>query len=276
MKVVSHAIRVALAGGLAAGAVAIAAPEADAVVTTVGSCSGHRAIVTAKSTFLWPGDGKAAGITDKNHDLAQSYKGTHAHNAAPLTIGGSCNFTQAVASGALTTAPSGTRSLLKWSAKTTTPVTDCVEDPDATEWPGNGKLGFAFTDLTKTDAYVTTVKPTGGAQDIVYHRGIVTKGVGVGAQIAQEISVVPAYKDKTVVTDWDGTEMVTEFLTGGTPAARAVIQGYSIDGSAIGCNSIVEPGVETVNGRSFVAFGGGLSPILGTTINGVTFTIGAP
>ncbi len=276
MKVVSHAVRIAVAGGLAAGAMSIATPEADAVVTNVGNCSGHRAVVSIKSTFLWPGDGKAAGITDKNHDASFSSKGVHAVGGAPLTIGGTCTFTQTVATGALTTALSGTRSLLKWSAKSTTPVTDCIGDPDAAEWPANGKMGFSYTDLTKTDVYVATIAPTGLPLDISAFSGIVTKGVAVGAQVSGQNGAIPAIKDKTVVTDWDGTEMLTELFSGGTPAARALIQGYSIDGAALGCGAVVEPGVETANLRTVVQFGGGLSPLTLSPVTGMNFTIGAP
>ncbi len=276
VKIVSHAVRVAIAGGLAAGSVAIAAPDsADAVVTTVGTCTGTRGIGSAKSTFLWPGDGKAAGITDKNHDVAVSTKGTHALNAAPLTIGGSCTFTQAVATGALTTTPAGTKSLLKWSSKVTSPVSDCAGDTDSTEWPLNGKLSFAFTDLTKMDAYVATANPTGSPADTVSLVGIVTKGVAVGSQVANNVGYTPVLKDKTIITDWDGTEMVTEILVGGTAAERAVIQGYAVDPAALGCQVVVEPAIEATNIR-YVVIQDGTTPILLSAVTGGTLTIGAP
>ncbi len=269
--------RVAAAGALCAGALGgFAADDSDAVVTNVGSCSGHRAIVANKSTFVWPADGKPAGITDKNHDAAQSFKGAHAHNGAVGTVGGSCTFTQSIANSGTTFAASGTRTISKWGAKLTTPGTDCLAgDPTTGEWPSSGKLSFTFSDLTKLDSYVADATPSTAAQDIRVAAGVVTKGVAVGANIRFEYGPTPAVKDKTVVTDWDGTEMVTELLTGGTPAARAVIQGYGIDGTVLACQAVTEPVAETVNMRYTIAFGSGTTTLLQGPIAGTDFTIGA-
>ncbi len=274
---VRRAMRVALAGLVCAGVFGFAGVDrSDAVVTTVGTCSGHRAIVSNKSTFVWPADGKAAGVTDKNHDAATSFKGAHAHNGAVGTVGGSCTFSQAVANSGTTFAGSGSRTIAKWGGKSVTPGTDCLfGDGNVGEWPASGKLSFSFTDLTKLDAYVTDATPSTAPQDIRVAAGVVTKGVAVGANVQFEYGVTPVVKDKLVVTDWDGTEMVTELLTGGTPAARAVIQGYGIDGSVINCQALTEPVAETVNIRYIVANGSGITPLLQGPIGGTSFTIGA-
>ena len=280
MKIVSHALRVAIAGGIVAGAAAVAAPSSsDAAVTTVGSCTNTRQTASVKSSFLWPADGKAAGITDKSHDATVSTKGVHAVGGVPLTIGGSCTFTQPVAGGLLnTTLPAGTFSLTKVGAKTTSPNTDCVSDVDPNEWPLSGKLSFAYSDLTKTDAYVVTANPTGSPADLVSLVGIVTKGRAVGAQLTSQVGYTPVLKDTSIVTDWDGTEMISEILGINTSAAdRAVIQGYAIDPAALGCQAVVEPTPNALtNLRTLVLNGGGVSPILGSPISGTTFTIGAP
>ncbi len=277
VKIVSRALRVALAGGMVAGAFAMAAPsDSDAAVTTVGTCSGTRGLGSAKSTFIWPGDGKPAGITDKDPDASVSTKGTHAIGGAVGTIGGSCTFLQAVAfDKGLTKTPADTKSLLKWGAKTVSPTLDCVSDTDADEWPLSGKLSYSYDDALKTDAFVTTANPTGTPADVVNLVGIVTKGVGVGAQITSQVSYTPAIKDKLVVTDWDGTELVTEILLGGTPAERAVIQGYGVDPGALGCQAVAEPVTEATNIRYVVLGSTTPSPILGSTVGGTTMTIGA-
>jgi hypothetical protein len=271
-----RALRVTVAGVLCAGSFgALSADDSGAVVTSVGSCSGHRGIVSNKSTFVWPGDGKPAGVTDKNHDAATSFKGAHAHNAAVGTVGGTCTFTQAVANSSTTFAAAGSRTIAKWGGKSVTPGTDCLfGDGNSGEWPASGKLSFSFTDLTKLDAYVTDATPSTAPQDIRVAAGVVTKGVGVGANVRFEYGVTPAVKDKLVITDWDGTEMVTELLTGGTPAARAVIQGYGIDGTVINCQAVTEPVADTVNIRYLVANGSGLTPLLQGPIAGTEFTIG--
>ncbi len=278
MKLVSHAVRIAIAGGLAAASVATAMPEsADAVVTTVGTCSGTRGIGSAKSTFLWPGDGKAAGITAQNHDAAVSTKGVHSLNAAPLTIGGSCTTSQTVATGALTTAPAGTKTITKWSSKVTSPALDCVSDGNVGEWPLSGKTSYTFSDLSKTDAYVSTANPTGAPGDTTTLAGIVVKGNAVGARISSNVAYTPVLKDKTIVTDWDGTEMVTEILTGGTAAARAVIQGYAVDPAALGCQAVVEEATGSlVTNLRYIVVQDGTSPILSSLTTGTTLTIGAP
>ena len=53
-------------------------PDTPSGAETVGTCTGMRENAFIKSTFILPGDGKPAGITDKNHQAAMSVKGIHA------------------------------------------------------------------------------------------------------------------------------------------------------------------------------------------------------
>ncbi len=274
MKIVSRALRVALAGGMVAGALAVAQPsESDAVITVVGSCSGTRALATAKSSFIWPADLKNAGITDKNHDATVSAKGTHAVGGVPGTVGGACGFLQTIAADkGLTTLPAGTRTIIKWGSKTVSPVIDCVADTGATatgEWPLSGKLSYSYSDLTKTDAYVTTASPTGTASDVVVLAGIITKGVGIGARIDSAVGYTPIIKDKLQTNDWDG-------VGGSALASGDAIQGYATDlGNAAGCLAVVEPPVETVNLRGIMLTTNAATPLLGSPVPASSIYIGA-
>ncbi len=248
--------------------------ESDAVVTTVGACSGTRAIATAKSSFIWPADLKNAGITDKNHDATVSAKGTHAVGGTPGTVGGSCGFIQTIAADkGLSTLPAGTRTIIKWGSKTVSPVIDCVADtgPTATgEWPLSGKLSYSYSDLTKTDAYVTTANPTGTASDVVVLKGIITKGVGIGAQIESAVGYTPIIKDKLQTLDWDG-------VGGSALGSGDAIQGYATDiGNAAGCLATSEPVSETVNLRGIMLTTEPGTPLLGSTVPASSIFIGAP
>ncbi len=137
MIVLKRAIRVAVAGGMIGGALAFVAPATSgAAETTIASCSGQRAYAKAKSTFIWPGDGKAAGITDKNHDVSIGYKGIHAVGTTNVKEGGtdlgSCGFLQAVAfDKGITKTPADTKVVSKWSAKLVSPTVDCVAETTA-------------------------------------------------------------------------------------------------------------------------------------------------
>ena len=244
---------------LLAGAVAFAAP-ASAAPTNVGGCNATRGLAGAKSTFIWPGDGKPAGLTDKNHDVAITTKVIP--TAGSLTNFGTCIFT----------APfSGVKTVTKWGGKLSSPVADCVSDTDSAEIPQSGKISYAFSDLTKQDTYVALTKsnPSGNGADTVGTKGIVTKGVAAGAFTDGELWYAPAVKDKTKTVDYAGTPWITD------PNASAYT-GYGFDiGNALGCQAAVEPGVETSNLRILIVGTGSPSEILGSTTGGNNFTIGA-
>src|SRR5262245_16199429 len=102
------------------GVLGFASGPSGAAVTTVGTCSGQRGIATAKSTFIWPGDGKPAGVTDENnHDASISTKGIgQLGNSVGNPVGGVCTFTQAVAfDKGITTTPADTKQIDKWTSK---------------------------------------------------------------------------------------------------------------------------------------------------------------
>ena len=269
MKIVSRAMRVALAGGMVAGAFAVAQPsESDAAPTTVGACSGTRSIATAKSTFIWPADGKNAGVTDQDDkDVTVSAKGTHAVGGTVGTVGGSCGFLQEIAADkGLTKLPAGTRTVTKWGSKTVSPETDCQSDTDATEWPLSGKLSYTYSDLTKTDAYVTTATPSGGPADVVVLTGIITKGVGIGARIDSAVAYTPIIKDKLQTNDWDG-------VGGSALGSGDAIQGYAVDlGNAVGCQDATPA---NANLRGIMLTSEASSPLLGSAVPAGSIYIGA-
>ncbi len=296
-----------LASLMLGGVVAVFAAPAGAAVTTVAACSGQRAYAKAKSTFIWPGDGKNAGITDKNHDVSISSKGIHAVGTTNVKDGGtdlgSCGFLQAVAfDKGITKTPADTKVVNKWSAKTVSPTLDCVSEtiPDAAEWPANGKLKYAYDDGLKSDAYVTFKTPTGSPTDSVVLAGLVTKGVGVGADINAGITYTPIVKDKDVTVDYQGAgpdylgksiskdlNTTYDYAPAGpgpedvvpTSNELAAFQGYRISGTLglAGCQALVEPGPggETVNLRE-IYIQAGPSPLLGSASVANTWTIGAP
>jgi len=248
-------MRIALAGGMVAGAVAMATPGAQATPTNVGGCSGLRALGGAKSTYVDPADGKPAGITANlptagaNHDAKVALKGigTPSTNA----VQGTCNFTAPGTPGG-----AGTFTVSKWSIATASPATDCISDTDTAEWPLNGAAKYALSDASSIATYQTVngfePNPTpGGATDILNSTGIITKGHGVGAMIAAQVYFNPVIKDKTQTTE-------------------APYPGYSYDlGAALGCTGAFP----TADIRGLL-IGDGTSPLTGLTANGLNFTVG--
>lgn len=237
--------------GALGGASVLALRPAAATPTVVGGCTGLRGIVSAKSTFIWPGDGQPAGMTDKNHDITMSTKGIN-NTSGNL---GTCSWTGPGAT--------GTRTISKWSSKLTSPATDCIGDGGAGEYPPNGKSSYAFTDGSKVDAYVAS-GGGGSAEnpDFTYTQGIVTKGLGVGASITSEIWIAAASKDKTQTADYAGVPGLDLSIITTAPAAP----GYRFDLPALtslqGCLATTEPVTEQTNIRTFVV-GSGPSELLG-------------
>lgn len=236
MKTVSRVVRIALAGGLVAGAAAVAMPDADAAVKTIGSCSGLTA------------SGKVSpGLGNVKQTLTVSLKGDVAGSCSAQKNGGS-------AAGAVS----------KWGAKVTG-VTSCINDPaavddnPATSYPLNGKIAvtagaFAFQGYTRVDGFKQPVDPA-NPTDVVQTIGIVTKGTGVGAQINSELWFTPIVKDKAMAIP--------------TATNRA---GYSIDiANAVGCTDTT--GATPAN-ITAIEVGDGLSILTGMTADPLTLTIG--
>ena len=264
MKIVSHAVRVAIAGGLVAGTVAIAAPDAKAVVTNVGSCSGTKSLGAAKSTVL------LQGLTDlDNQDVSIGGKGIDPTVLKGTNLG-SCTFAAGLSTPDAAKPPvkgyNGSKTITKWGTKLFSPEADCntADVGDLTEWPLNGTLGLTFSDLTgagKNQAISAAIAIVGFTDpdndpttpsDVVAFRGFVTKGVAAGADVSGEVYFDPTVKDKTQTTN------IPHF-------------GYSFDiANALGCTTVA-PG--DANITAFVN-GDGTSLLLGLPAAGVSFSIG--
>ncbi len=63
-------------------------------------------------------------------------------------------------------------------------------------------MKYAYDDGLKSDLFVTT-RPGTGDSDVVLS-GIVTKGVGVGADVQLGVTQTPVVKDKAVTVDYQG------------------------------------------------------------------------
>ena len=262
VKIVSHAVRVALAGGLVAGTVAIAAPDAKAVVTNVGSCSGTKQLGAAKSTTL------LSGLTDvDNQDVSIGTKGIDPTVLKGTNLG-TCTFAAGLSTPDAAKPPvkgyNGTKTITKMGTKLFSPEADCNTNDtgDLTEWPLNGTIGITFSDLTgagKNQALSAAVAIVGFTDpdndpltpsDVVSFRGFVTKGVAAGADVAGDVYFDPAVKDKLQTTN------IPHF-------------GYSFDiGNALGCG-----GAGPANITAFVN-GDGTSLLLALPASGVSFSIG--
>ncbi len=262
-------MRVALAGGMVAGAFAVAQPaESDAVISVVGACDGTKAIGSLKGGIL--GD----GLTDTDNKSATvSLKGIAPVSASPSDLG-ECIFDPFAAGLAIpdsgkpvVTGYTGTKQILKWGTKLNSPEVDCdqTDSGDTTEWVLSGKFSITFTDLNnlaknqKLDAYLVVdgfTDPDNDPMtpsDVVTAHGVVTKGVAVGADLQTESIFDPILKDAAQLTD--------------TPVAK-----YNWDiGGAVGCTTATQGDANilySVNGDAMVS-------LLGLTADGVTLTIGS-
>jgi hypothetical protein len=268
VKIVSKAIRVACAGGLIAGVMAVGHTSADAAVVTVATCDDFKGLATIKS------DTVGQGITDlDNESVAVSGKGVDDPKGSKV-VSGDCSF----ASG-LSTPDSGKPALIgyngtkqvgKWSIKLTSPEADCnvADTGDNTEWPLNGALSVEFEDLNNTgkpnklagviviDGFTDPDDDPDTPSDVVEARGFVTKGVAVGADITQQSAFDPVIKDKTQTTNFP-------------------YYGYQFDLlGALGCTTPAA-GDANVTG-ALIGDLGGTSAILALPIADMQLTIGTP
>jgi hypothetical protein len=251
---------------LAAGALAFAAPAANAAVSTIGSCHNLLALGTAKSTTV--GD----GITDKdNQDVSIATKGVGTPSKTdPL---GTCSFASGFSTPNAAKPPvkgfSGTKHVAKWGTKLFSPESDCntSDTGDLTEWPLNGSLSITFTEQTAAlkaegltaqitvDGFTDPDNNPGTPSDVVSFHGLVIKGDAAGADVSGETEFDPTVKDKTQTTN--------------TPYF-----GYQYDlGNAGGCADT------TPANANITAFNNGSvanqSQLLGLPVSGITFTIGS-
>lgn len=263
MKIVSKAIRLAVAGSMVAGMMAIGTGSADAAVTSVATCSGMKGLGSIKSAVV------GEGLTDSdNKSPAVSVKGVA--NPSTGTNFGSCAFASGLGtpdSGKPVVAGySGTKQIAKWGVKLGSPESDCdtTDTGDTTEWPLNGKLSITFTDLNNTakqnklDGYVIVdgfTDPDNDPQtpsDVVTGHGVVVKGVAVGADIATEVYFDPILKDKLQTTE--------------TP-----YPGYNFDlVGALGCTTATQGDANI----AAMMIGDGTSLLLGLPAAGFSLSIG--
>jgi len=277
---------------LAAGALAFAAPAANAAVVTIGTCQNLLAQGTAKSSAINPDTGKAFGITDgDNRDGAVGAKGVDPNTLKGTTLG-SCSFPSNVTQGVPDAGkpvgvwPSGTHTVTKWGTKLYSREFDCntadgengPETWDKTEWPLAGTISLTFQDTNNTlkanaisasvivdgfkDPNPNNAPTPADLSDVVQFHGLVTKGAALGADVSGETEFDPTIKDKAAVYPGGGAYF-----------------GYSFDiGGAVGCTDGVggSPAKATANILTFNNGSvGGVSQLLGIPVSGITFTKGA-
>ncbi len=250
----------AAVGTLVVSGLGLTAQKSSAVVTSVGTCVDLLAIGSAKSTTL------GSGISDSdNRDVSIGTKGVDPNLKGGLNLG-SCNFVAGLSTPDGTKPPikgyNGNKPLTKWGTKLFSPEADCdqTDTGDTTEWPLNGALSMAFADGFKMSAaiVVTGFKDHDNdpltPSDVVEFKGIVTKGVAAGADVAGESEFDPIVKDTAQLTY--------------TPYYQ-----YQFDiTAALGCTTALQGDgnvLAFMNGSV-----GGVSQLLAIPVDGIEFTIG--
>ncbi len=278
MKIASRAMRIALAGGLMAGAFAVGGgtPQAEsAAPEPIGGCSGMLGLAGFKSSVIDPATGKGWGLTDTDDkDITVSTKGL----PNPVSYG-TCIIGGAAPGGDVLT-------ITKWGSKISSPEADCVTNVDSTatppvqepeedltEWTINGKFDLTFSDLSKMSTYIRVEgfadgdpsTPEQDPADVVDLYGIVTKGVAVGAVTDSAVFFDPVIKDKTAIA------------VAGTGDGSVPIVGYRVSqAAALGC---IDNARNSAGGHDqgffkanilYAAIGDGTSILLGLPASGIT------
>ncbi len=277
-KLIGGVSALALAGGL----IAVAAPAANAAVTTIGTCQNLLAQGTAKSSTINPATGKAYGIADvDNIDGSIGAKGVDPNTLKGTNLG-TCSFPSNATNGVpnankpVGTWTSGTKSVIKWSTKLYSREFDCnTQDgaagplpEDKTEWSPSGALSISFSELTTAgkpvsilaaitvDGFTDPDSNPATPSDVVAFHGLVSKGAALGADVAGETEFDPTVKDKAAVYPGTGAYF-----------------GYSFDLlGALGCADTTpnNANITTFNNGSV----GGNSQLLALPVAGITFTKG--
>ena len=138
-----------------------------------------------------------------------------------------------------------------------------------------GKFSYAFSDLTKSDAYIRVQGFDRDGATIIWLTGIVTKGEFVGSTIGGNVWFNPVNKDKTATTYFDQATPITTSPLNNTIsyapgyAGGGVLAGGAAD-AALGCLTGAAMGAGIQN----VAIGGGSTdPLLGMISDGVRFLL---
>jgi hypothetical protein len=138
-----------------------------------------------------------------------------------------------------------------------------------------GKFSYAFSDLTKSDAYIRVQGFDGAGATIIWLTGIVAKGEFVGSTIGGNVWFNPVQKDKTATTYFDQATPITTSPLNNTIsyaigyAGGGVLAGGAAD-LALGCLTGGAMGA----GITAVAIGGGSTdPLLSMESSGVHFLL---
>ncbi len=250
-RIVKTKLKLVATVGLLAGVTALSGVGAHATAgasSSVGSCTGLAGLASVKSDYVDPADGHPVGLVANiptagaNHDVRISIKGVAGADGSF----GTCTFSGDNTPGA------GAHTVSKWTASLVSPATDCVADVDPAEYPLNGKTTIQFTDGTRTQTYSQTTFGRGPDHDMLTQTGVVTKGNGLGALVANEVYFAP----------------IVEHVTG----AGSPYPGYSFDKlTAQACAGSTT--VSSGDARDvFVA--DGTSGLTGHTAAGLTFHVG--
>jgi|GEM_PF-1989749 len=147
-----------------------------------------------------------------------------------------------------------------------------------------GKFSYAFSDLTKSDAYIRVQGFDSGASQandgdklatgvVIWLTGIVAKGEFVGSTIGGNVWFNPVNKDKSAVTYFDSATPITTSTMGNTISyAPGYAGGAGGAGfTALGCTNVA---IAMGTGIQYVAIGAGsTSPLLGAVSDGVHFLL---
>jgi len=256
MKLISGASALALAGG----ALAFAAPAANAAVTAGGSCSGGRSNALLKPNLT--DQTQAIKVASKSFE-AGTCTGTH---VAPGAASGQPPATLNIAAGGSTSSVSGNSSCANGASA------QAADANAANAYSLNGKIGWKSA--TQLDALghpwaisgyfaILGIGQNGNGPDVIDVGGIVVKGAAVGAQIKGSLYEDPTKKDKAATTT--GGYSVLD-----VPTALAVLGGCA-NGTPNDVGTV--PGA-TAPGIGSVQVGSGPSPIFGSASTGISFQYG--
>jgi hypothetical protein len=262
--------------------VAVAAP-AHGAVTPVGTCGGGTQLGTIVDT------GGTNGLTDTTKHVTVKTKVLKQVVAPKATLGGTCDNMvfeplSPTADGQppaqLHVKANAATLVGSASCSTTGPAPDPGDPAAAAAYPLNGKISITFTEThaTGTDTgkpwatsgYLATLGLTGDVLDV---GGILVKGASFGAAITGNLWQNPAVKLAKTDSFYPGYQGTGYNVQSDTFNPFAILGGCA-DGTP---GTIPNPGIQTVLVGGGVGSNGQdshLSPLLGSTANGLAFQFG--